>query len=310
MNDSPESRAIVVGYDGSPQAHDALALGAALASATGERLVLAGAYGPEGVVRDEDLDARRAEVLERLAEATDSLPSDTSLQVERRAVPGSSPAAALQELAEAEHPRVMVLGSCHRGAVGRVVIGGVAERLLDGSPCPVVVVPRSLAERGPVRLNMVCVGFDGRPEAWTALQRGAQIAAAAGGRLRVAMVVPPLTGTPMMAVLPPEIIEERLKAAQTELEQAVHSVAERLEPAARLLQGSPGQQLADEAGVAVDLMVVGSRGYGPLQRVLLGSVSTSLMHSAPCPVMVVPRTAEFDPSGEGLAGEDQLVASP
>lgn len=99
MNDSPESRAIVVGYDGSPQAHDALALGAALASATGERLVLAGAYGPEGVVRDEDLDARRAEVLERLAEATDSLPSDTSLQVERRAVPGSSPAAALQELA-------------------------------------------------------------------------------------------------------------------------------------------------------------------------------------------------------------------
>ncbi|MET0511863.1 MAG: universal stress protein [Thermoleophilaceae bacterium] len=72
---------------------------------------------------------------------------------------------------------------------------------------------------------------------------------------------------------------------------------------------SPGQQLADEASVAVALMVVGSRGYGPMQRVLLGSVSTSLMHSAPCPVMVVPRTAEFDPSGEGQAGEDQYVAS-
>ena len=309
MNDSPEPRPIVVGYDGSPQAHDALALGAALASATGKRLVLAGAYGPEGVIRDEELAARRAEVLKRLAEAADSVPSDASLQVERRALLGSSVAAALQEVAEAEHPRALVLGSCHRGAVGRVLLGGVAERLLQGSPCPVVVAPRGLAERGPVRLGTVCVGFDGRPEGWTALQRGAQIAAAAGGRLRVAIVVPPLIGTPTTVVVPPEIVEERLKAAQVELDHAVHSVAKRLEPAGRLLGGSPGQQLADEASAAVDLMVVGSRGYGPLQRVLLGSVSTSLMHSAPCPVMVVPRTAEFDPSGEGLAGEDQYVAS-
>ena len=123
------------------------------------------------------------------------------------------------------------------------------------------------------------------------------------------MVVSPLIGTPTMVVVPPEIVEERLKAAQVELDHAVRSVAKRLEPAGRLLRGSPGQQLADEASVAVDLMVVGSRGYGPLQRVLLGSVSTSLMHSAPCPVMVVPRTAEFDPSGEGLAGEDEFVAS-
>ncbi len=156
----------------------------------------------------------------------------------------------------------------------------------------------------------MCVGFDGRPEGWTALASGgAQIAAAAGGRLRVAIVVPPLIGTPTTVVVPPEMVEERLKAAQVELDHAVHSVAKRLEPAGRLLRGSPGQQLAEEASAAVDLMVVGSRGYGPLQRVLLGSVSTSLMHSAPCPVMVVPRTAEFDPSGEGLAGEDQYVAS-
>ena len=309
MSDSPEPHPIVVGYDGSPQAHDALALGAALAAATGEQLLLAGAYGPERVVRAEDLDARRAEVLQRLGEAADSLPSDASLQVERRAVASSSAAAALQELAEAEHPRALVLGSCHRGAVGRVVIGGVAERLLHGSPCPVVVAPRGLAERGPVRLGTVCVGFDGRAEGWTALQRGAQIAGAAGGRLRVAMVVPPLAGTPTMPVFPPEIVEERLKAAQIELDHAVRSVAKRLEPAAMLLRGNPAQQLADEASVAVDLLVVGSRGYGPLQSVLLGSVSTSLMHDAPCPVMVVPRTAEFDPSAAGLAGEDQLVGS-
>jgi nucleotide-binding universal stress UspA family protein len=260
-------------------------------------------------VRDEQLDARRAEVLERLAEGADSLPADTPVSVERRAVPGSSAAAALQDLAEAEHPRVIVLGSCHRGAVGRVMIGGVAERLLHGSPCPVAVAPKGLAGRGPVQLGTVCVGFDGRPEAWTALQRGAQIAAAAGGRLRVAMVVPPLVGTPTMAVFPPELADERLQAAQVELDHAVRSVADRLEPAAILLRGVPAQELAGEASADVDLLVVGSRGYGPLQRVLLGSVSTSLLHSAPCPVMVVPRSAEFDPSGQGLASDDPYVAS-
>jgi len=309
MNDNPDARPIVVGFDDSPQAHDALVLGTAIATATGDRLVLAGAYGPEHVVREEELDARRAQVLERLGEAADSLPSDLPLPIERRALPGSSAAAALQELAELEHPRALVLGSCHRGAIGRVLIGGVAESLLHGASCPVVIAPRGLAGGGPVRLRTVCVGFDGGPEGWTALQRGAQIAAAAGGCLRVAMVVPPLTAIPTVAVYPPEIVEQRLKAAERELDHALRSVAKRVEPAGRLLRGHPAEQLAEEAAAGVDLMVVGSRGYGPLQRVLLGSVSTSLMHSAPCPVMVVPRTAEFDPSEEGLAGEDQVAAS-
>ncbi len=40
---------------------------------------------------------------------------------------------------------------------------------------------------------------------------------------------------------------------------------------------------------STDLLVVGSRGYGPVLRVLLGSVSTRLIHIAPCPVLVIPR---------------------
>jgi len=43
---------------------------------------------------------------------------------------------------------------------------------------------------------------------------------------------------------------------------------------------------------AVDLMVVGSRGYGPLKAVLLGGVSGQLIRSAACPVIVIPRGAE------------------
>ncbi len=46
------------------------------------------------------------------------------------------------------------------------------------------------------------------------------------------------------------------------------------------------------AGWPDTILVVGSRGYGPLRRVLLGSVSTQLVKSAPCPVLVVPRGTE------------------
>lgn len=57
--------------------------------------------------------------------------------------------------------------------------------------------------------------------------------------------------------------------------------------------GSPArifEQFALER--AIDLIVVGSRGYGTVERVLLGSTSTALIGDAPCPVIVVPRPAE------------------
>ena len=42
----------------------------------------------------------------------------------------------------------------------------------------------------------------------------------------------------------------------------------------------------------VDLMIAGSRGYGPYQAVLLGCVSGRLVRDASCPVLVVPRGIE------------------
>ncbi|MBN9622101.1 MAG: universal stress protein, partial [Actinobacteria bacterium] len=54
------------------------------------------------------------------------------------------------------------------------------------------------------------------------------------------------------------------------------------------LEGAAARELAGYCGPA-DLLMVGSRSYGPLARTLLGSVSSALIHEAPCPVLVVPR---------------------
>ena len=50
-------------------------------------------------------------------------------------------------------------------------------------------------------------------------------------------------------------------------------------------QGREATELALQ-GVDLDLLVVGSRGYGPLRRTLVGSVSDELVRTAPCPVLV------------------------
>jgi nucleotide-binding universal stress UspA family protein len=60
------------------------------------------------------------------------------------------------------------------------------------------------------------------------------------------------------------------------------------------VRGDPASILVDRSK-ELDLLVLGSRAYGPLRHVLLGSVSARAMREAKCPVLVVPR---------GVAGED------
>jgi nucleotide-binding universal stress UspA family protein len=287
---SDDRRPVVVGHDDGPAAADALALGTTLAEAIGAPVVLA------RVVPDDEEAAREAE--DRLG----AVPGGHECRVVRAA----SPAAGLYAVAEEERPEAIVVGSQRRGPVGRLLAGTVAERLLQGAPCPVVVPPLGHTEAAPAGLRVVCVGFDGEPESWSALQHGARIAAAAGARLRIVCATRPATPWPTAAPLLQEIIEEQRAAARRDVGQAVASVSRRLEPEGRTPDLEPAAALQAESEGDVDLLVLGSRGYGPLHRVLTGSVSAPLMRSAACPVMVVPRSVEFDPGAAGLAGSDDL----
>jgi nucleotide-binding universal stress UspA family protein len=69
--------------------------------------------------------------------------------------------------------------------------------------------------------------------------------------------------------------------------------------------GDPVQVLEAEGEGDLDLLVLGSRRFGPVRRVLPGSVSSELVRLAPCPVIVVPRSVEFDASPGALAARDE-----
>jgi nucleotide-binding universal stress UspA family protein len=99
------------------------------------------------------------------------------------------------------------------------------------------------------------------------------------------------------------------KSPDEVLAEGITAVAPDLEASGRCLDGgSIPAVIADYCDEEIDLVVVGSRGYGPLGRVLVGSVATGLLHQAACPVLVVPRPKAdvgSDPDGEAaLAGED------
>lgn len=64
------------------------------------------------------------------------------LEIETRAFGGGTPAGVIDDLAEREQVETIVVGSPHRGAVGRILLGSVSTQLVHRAPCPVLVVPR------------------------------------------------------------------------------------------------------------------------------------------------------------------------
>ena len=92
------------------------------------------------------------------------------------------------------------------------------------------------------------------------------------------------------------IREEKEKEWEHIQDEAVGRVPDGVSTESLLLHGDPAETLA-EATSDLDLLVLGSRGYGPVKGTLLGSVSARVMAAASCPVLVVPRGAGVTPLG-------------
>lgn len=276
---------ILVGYDGSDGGRDALELTRVLAEATDASVLVVTVlpYGPLPIPYEilEEEEAERAaplfdEARERLGE----------LEIETRAFGGGSAAGVINDLAEREEVDTIVVGSPHRGPVGRTLIGSVADGLLHGAPCEVAAAPRGFAaeEHGPFRT--IAVAYDDTEEAKAALARAEAMARACRATIVVYTVSAPPTAIPGATGYTPAIAPE----AGPIVTRAVKGVDEALAATGRALAGTPAPTIAAACEeVGADLLVAGSRGYGPVMRVLVGSVSTQLLHKSTCPVLVVPR---------------------
>jgi nucleotide-binding universal stress UspA family protein len=200
-----------------------------------------------------------------------------------------SPADALQALAEKGEADLIVLGSTHHAAFGSVAPGSVAEQLLHGARCRLMIAPKGYAQEdhSQDRLRVVAVGYDGMAESQAALDEAAGLARKFGASMRVIGVMTPVPALGAAAAAQADA------EAGPDFQTRVHQAVAALEPELRALpvieRGDPVEKLLEDAEMGVDLLVLGSRGFGPVMRLLIGSVSSRVIRRAPCPVLVVPR---------------------
>ena len=285
---------IIVGVDGSDRSDDALALASSIAHRTAAEIVLARAYPYDDAagrlgdsVRRHDLREAAQETLDRVREH-----AGTELRVTTRTIADPSPSRALHLLAERERASLVVIGSSHHGAVGRVFAGTTAERLLHGSPCAVAVAPRGMTHGESI--SRIAVGWDRSPEADAALGAAIAIARSVGAELDIVEVLDiHWAGTP--AIIPGSGAElaahQPAARARARLDEIVAGLPADLRAETALVLGDPVGDLVKRSEEA-DLLVLGSRGYGPRRAVLLGGVSGRVLRRSACPVIVVPRGIE------------------
>lgn len=204
------------------------------------------------------------------------LTRDHRIEVRARIVKALSPSSvtrALQNVIDEEHASLVVVGSSKRGAIGRVAPGTTAQRLINGCACPVVVVPHEYEV--PRQLTTVGVAFVPTPDGESALHEAATIAQMSDADLRVLTAVKPGDAGASAG------LTRQLDIALAEPADGVRAESEVLvdDPVDALVSVSPH----------LDLLVMGSRGYGAKLGVLRGSVSRRVAMKARCPVLVVPR---------------------
>jgi nucleotide-binding universal stress UspA family protein len=237
---------------------------------------------PTGALQAE----RREHALQALRRAAE--PFQGVLDVALYAEVSTSPVRGLHDAAAALDATLLVVGSSHRGPLGRVMPGGVGERLLHAAPCAIALAPRGYtgAEGGIRRIG---VAFLDTPEGREALAAGAAMATLGDASLLTFTVLePPHVGpaaTPGWVPDAPDDARPRLRAAEERIRACMPGG---VDTETSVMEGDPVELLA-AASAGVDLLVCGSRGYGPLRTVLLGGVSGRLAHTAASPLLVLPR---------------------
>lgn len=284
---------MAVGVDGHPEGRDAVVLGAAIARVTGAELMLVAVQPDPLVVLPPGMDWKslHQQAEKTLREVRDSLAPHARIMAET----DLSIARALHRVVRREHRDLLVVGSSRHAPNGRVRIGKRTRQLLCHFECPLAIAPRGMQTRPEVRFRRIGVGYDASSESDAALAMAGSIALAAKAELHVSAVVddrvPVLLRSALGGLVSTEWRDAILEETERLHDQAL-AAAQRTGATVHteVLCGRPADALL-ALSREVDLLLIGSRRWGPAARVLLGSTGEALLHDAACPVLAVPRPA-------------------
>jgi nucleotide-binding universal stress UspA family protein len=188
---------------------------------------------------------------------------------------------------------LIVVGARGLGAIKEFLLGSVSLDVARHAPVPVLV-----AKGRPRRIENVTVALDGSVHAQRALDWLLALPAVRELTVRLLGVAEPqrfpstapgvIRGALRAAV--DAVDAERCAAALRILSDAAEGLHERVKRVEiAVATGAPADAIVrHSAAHGADLLVVGARGAGAVSRLLLGSVSESVLRHAECPVLVVP----------------------
>jgi nucleotide-binding universal stress UspA family protein len=305
---------VLIAYDGSPNAATAVRAAASLfrdarasvATVPYDPMTRAGrtfatlpAASPAVVGQTiEQLGEEARQEAGEIAEEGAAQARTLGLAAEAASVAPTTPAwAALLDAAHRLDAAVLVCGTRGRGAFARALLGSTSTSLLHNTDVPLLLVP----DGGGALDGPVVVAYDGSDGAKRAIEAAGRLFS---GRAVVVHAWEPvfhrslteravLTGRidelPQMVMQLHEAVAER--AAQTTEEGVAAARAAGLDAVGDTVEADDGAWRA-VAGAArahhAAAIATGTRGLGAARSVLLGSVSSSLVHNAELPVLVVP----------------------
>ena len=289
---------ILVPLDGSPLSEAALPYAEAIAEATGASLQLLSVVDWEPRLPVSRTDSSLAEVERLAAEAEQAEQrararylADRVAELQAQGLTVAStvvlgaPVDVILEKASQDGVTTVVMATRGRGAVGRLLIGSVADSIVRTGPRPTLLVrpPYVRVPQRRARLERLAVALDGSPEAETALPLAGELASAAGSTLYLVRVEPPLAGAaePAGALAgPSRRDEDATVAARSYLGQVADQLSPGLSVETVVLHGSPAQTLEEFAvHERIDVLVMTTRGRGGLSRLLLGNTAEALVRS-------------------------------
>ncbi len=212
------------------------------------------------------------------------------------------PAEKINELSAETNPNLVVIGAKGLRATMGILLGGVAQQVVEYAKSPVLVV------RAPfVKLNKILIVIDGSICSEYATSFLTRVPLAATTEITIMHVLPPIPiVTPIAKTWPigPELLGmttpdwsdetetwrmEDEKNGQAIIKKATGILAQMENPISTVIKsGDAATEIISYVEKnAIDLVVAGSRGLNPVQGWLLGSVSRKLIHYAKCSVLVV-----------------------
>lgn len=274
---------IVVGVDGREGDNDAIALAQRLADTGAElvacNVVATGRVPSRGTNRDYEA-ALLDEAGERVADATTAI---GGLTITPHAVIAPSPADGICDLAADEAADLVVVGSCHHSAFGRVFAGNDAGEIVRRAPCPVAIAPRGYAD-GAAEIDQIGVGYNESAESEYALALAIELRGRFQASVEVIEILsPPWPVEPRYTPPPPPLHKERTEAASR---LRAHAGVDK--GRVTVSYGGAVYELRELARRS-QLLVIGARPRSAFGRWILGSTADALTHDLPCPLLTVPR---------------------